>query len=181
MDVGHRFGEEARKLFPEGIMVEAEFWDRDGALAETAQCFDDSAGSVLFEAAFLHRDTFLRCDVLRKVSAADWELWEVKSVKSPSALHILDLAIQTYVVAICLNELPRQQSIVKAGIIHFGVSDSTFAWTDLTKQVNDLRSEVEQLITNGITIRELEAAPQISIGKHCFRPYRCPFLGSACR
>ena len=181
--LGHKFGEAARELFPEGRLVGAEFYQIDDALRETNELLADSTVETIFEAAFLSERTFLRADVIQRADAGGWDLWEVKSVGMPSPLHILDLAIQAYV----MNGAPGVP-VRKAGIIHLArgarlgnQSPSSFQFSEFSAEVSALAPVVKSMIVEAQAVADAQDAPKRDTGEHCLSPYRCPFLGSACR
>jgi hypothetical protein len=182
-ELGHKFGEAARKLFPEGRLVEAEFWQIDEALAETQQLLADHQVEPIFEAAFLYGNIFLRADVIVRVQDGGWDLWEVKSVAAPGRLHKLDLAIQAYVMAGSLRTPVR-----KAGLIHLArgaqlgnVSASSFAFTDFSAEVSDLTPTVVTMIHEAQRIADSSTSPLVEMGEQCTKSYSCPFVGTACK
>lgn len=61
MEQGIEVGIKAREYFPGGILVDIQ--DFDSATRQTQQPIRDGAACI-FEAAFLHEDCRVRCDVL---------------------------------------------------------------------------------------------------------------------
>jgi Domain of unknown function(DUF2779). len=76
MQEGNEIGERARRLFPEGILVD----DRDvtRAAERTAQLMADAKVKVIFEATFLAGDYVARADILIR-ERKGWQVTEVKS------------------------------------------------------------------------------------------------------
>ena len=191
-DAGKRFGEYARTLFPDGKLVAAEYWDRDGALEQTANLLKEEECSILFEAAFLSRNTFVRCDVLERTGNSEWAMWEVKTVAKPSELHIFDLAVQTLVASESLGSMSPRNRLASSGIVHLANASAVkivlqgggavipIRRTLFTGQIEDMLPTVSALISEAYTIAERKAAPIIGVGDQCWKPYSCSYLGTLC-
>ena len=92
---GSEVGRLARSCFPQGKLIRAAGYAAvaatQAAIARGEQC--------LFEAAFVHKDLFVRCDVLWRRPDGTWALVEVKSSTKVKAYHLHDLAVQQWVLA----------------------------------------------------------------------------------
>ena len=91
---GNELGEAARRLYPDGRLIEHVF-DIPKALAETQAALADQLTNPLFEAAFQHEGVVVRVDLLFR-EENDLRLVEVKSTTSVKPLHITDSAIQAW-------------------------------------------------------------------------------------
>jgi hypothetical protein len=74
---GFQVEELARMEYPEGILIEGEHWDYQGALDQTSALLEQE-NVVIFEAAFAVDDLFIRTDILVK-RGNHIELIEVKA------------------------------------------------------------------------------------------------------
>lgn len=112
---GNIADEAARKLFPQGILIEST---NELAVGKTQQLLQEGK-EVLFQAAFEYEGFFIRSDVMVfDTERNGWELYEVKAstkVKnSPSdpQNHVTDLAFQKEVMESC------GLVVTKTGVIH---------------------------------------------------------------
>ena len=76
---GAEIGALARKCFPDGVLVDAQPWEHDEAVARTAELLRDPRVPAIFEAGFVHDGVRLRSDVLARGAGDHWRLIEVKS------------------------------------------------------------------------------------------------------
>ena len=67
-------------------------------MAETQRVLDAGAVPALFEPAFEHENLLVRPDVLERLPAGGWRLIEVKSTAGPKPVHVLDVAVQLWVL-----------------------------------------------------------------------------------
>lgn len=88
-------GELARAVFGSGKLVSPG--PVDCAAADTAELLDDPHCGYLYEAAFAHEDVAIRADIISKY-AGGLELIEVKSSTRVKDEHLLDCAIQAWVI-----------------------------------------------------------------------------------
>jgi len=102
-DQGTKMGELARKRYPGGVLVEADHRHATEALRRTAELVADPTVPAIFEGAFRYERVLIRVDILERVTNAEngatwWRLIEVKSSTKVKAVHVDDLALQTYVL-----------------------------------------------------------------------------------
>lgn len=189
-DSGTAIGELARELYPEGRLIQAEYWDHEGALRDTMEAIADPSVAAVFEPAFEYRRTKVRCDLLAR-SGDSWELWEVKSVRNPQDKHVLDVAIQAFVMKKSLESVGQTCNFDNIGLVHLNGSyvynGKTYQLARLFKKHEcldaalDLEDVVDDMITEGLRIIDSQNPPDIEPGAHCWTPYECPFLGSTCK
>src|SRR5687768_6234996 len=102
-NMGSEVGEQARRRFPGGVLVEAGYRRAREALARTAELVADPEVPAIFEGAFQFDHVLVRVDILvrsgtREGGDTEWRLIEVKSSTKVKDVHFEDLAIQSYVV-----------------------------------------------------------------------------------
>ena len=78
-DEGHLVGEMAKKVFPDGIDIEAK--DFNDNLIKTKQLLPKR--KILFEAAIKNETIYARADILFPVNQKQWDVIEVKSSTQP--------------------------------------------------------------------------------------------------
>ena len=96
-DQGHEVGAFAKKMFPDGVEVEVDPTDFEGAIQLTQKHLPSKR--PIFEATLSANGGFARSDILNPVSKNEWDLIEVKSTTSLKDVHIPDLAFQAWVIA----------------------------------------------------------------------------------
>jgi hypothetical protein len=172
-NTGHEVGHRAQQQFPNGILIDAEYYEKQKALDTTKEAVA-SGKNAFFEPAFLYDNVFIRIDVLRP-NGDTWDLIEVKSVLTVSDTHIIDAAVQRYVTE------GAGLTINKCYIMHlcrdceFPDLSNLFILDDVTPQVANLLPTIpDQVATFNQIIADSET-PDIPIGKHCDSPYTCLF------
>jgi hypothetical protein len=94
VDIGQEIGRKARLLFPQGVLIEAEPWQHEKAIACTAALMRDPSVSAIFEAAFEYDFIRIRVDAMERLADGTWGLREVKSSSSLKDHHLDDIALQ---------------------------------------------------------------------------------------
>jgi predicted RecB family nuclease len=178
---GTRFGELARRVWPEGVFVNSPAFRHDAAVEWTRDLVDGDSTDVIFEAGFTAIGTRVRADVMiRDRESGTWDLVEVKSSSSPKPVHDVDMAIQ--------------RAVLEASGVSVGKTSVMLVNSDYVRSVNgidpnglfkivDRTNEVAKLL-DGVTalndhlhqIIALDTVPEIEVGTHCEDPYECPFF-----
>src|SRR5437016_8922204 len=173
-DQGRQVGEAARARYPGGVLIDLPHNAGAERVATTKKALAEGAPAV-FEATFIADDTFVAIDVLEK-QGDGYRLTEVKSSTSQKDEHIPDVAVQARVAAAC------GVNVTAADVLHLNkefpypdVGD-LFARTDVTGPVVAFLPQVPDEIARQ---REMLAGPlpDVPIGRHCFEPRECPFIG----
>jgi hypothetical protein len=105
MAMGIEIGRLARRLFPDGVLVENAYWDVSEAIRRTNDLIRDTKVRVIFEACFSYKHNLIRVDVLERLSGGRWRMYEVKSSTKVKEEHLEDIAFPAYVIAGCGLEL----------------------------------------------------------------------------
>jgi hypothetical protein len=181
MEAGTEFGALARQRWPGGVLIAADHMHPEDALAQTKAALDAGA-NILYEAAFLFDDVLVRVDVMERVgppSAGNlWVLYEVKSGTKVEEVHLSDVAIQRHVLKGAGHE------VVKAFVVHANPAyvrhgdldlHALFALEDVTNMSALLSPGVVTDLANMKKHADAEAAPAVSIGDRCKKPYPCEF------
>ena len=87
-DEGHRIGELAKRLFPDGIDISSD--DFIGNLNKTGELL--KVRSPLFEPGFYVDGYFSRLDVLYPVGDGTWDIYEVKGSTTVKDVNIHDVS-----------------------------------------------------------------------------------------
>jgi len=171
-DQGHRVGDLAKKLLPEGIDVPTD--DFMGNIAATKKLLN--ARKPLFEAGILAGRIYSRVDILRPAKGERWDIIEVKSSTSVKEVNIHDVTFQRYC---CESQDLAINHCYLAYINNQYVRDGEINPQDLFK-IDDITDLVEE-DSHGIRDRidsmfediAREICPEIGIGLHCRDPYEC--------
>ncbi|MCB0413371.1 MAG: DUF2779 domain-containing protein [Bdellovibrionales bacterium] len=174
-DQGNIVGAEARKQFPNGILIDNPPWDFFGSLKRTRELLKEET-DVIFEAAFEYKGCYARADII--VYSKDtkrWSIYEVKSTTKVKDEHLDDVGLQAWIMAnaglpiekICIMHLNNECRYpnLKNLFTEVDVTD------ELRKQYNDIPPKLTEIFK---TIRD-ESIPDIDIGPHCDSPNECPF------
>jgi len=172
-------GRLARELWAGGVLVTEPSARHARACARTSLLLEDSSVGAIFEGAFEHDGLRVRADVLAR-SGTGFELIEVKSSSKPGNEHLLDLAIQAYVIDGSGVELAGA-SLLHLNPAHVwdgGPYDlrGLFVRVDLTPEVFGLLAEVRERAREFRAVLAEIAAPAVAMGAQCRRPDACPFI-----
>ena len=169
---GDQIHQEAQKIFPNGKMIQAPYWDFQTACQETQKAF--KSYPYIYEAVFMGKDMVARIDIL-EVQDGSFNLYEVKSSTQVKTDHILDAAIQKYIVNQCGYEIKQ------CFLIHMNVEgaekDNLFHIKDVSDRVLELEDFVHQKVMNLKKTLSQKSVPQVDIGPYCKKPYECRFIG----
>jgi uncharacterized protein DUF2779 len=169
---GHRVGELAQALFPDGVLMPDDLGD---AIKETQEVL--GTGRPIFEATFDYDGVLVRVDVLEP-DGDGYILNEVKSSTSVKDTYIPDCAVQTWVLQ------QRGLTITRTNLMHI---DNSFIYpgdgdyrgllypADVSECIADDLLEVPEWVTRFQSMLA-EGCPEIEVGNHCHTPYDCPFL-----
>jgi hypothetical protein len=179
LDNGTELGELARRLFPNGVLVDFGRSGLEDALALTRRLVADPTVPAIFEATFKFDNVLVRVDVLERLSPHEWRLIEVKASTKVKAVHLEDLAIQTYVLngcGVCLGGV-RLMHLNRAYVFPGGAIDlqQLFVQQDLTEQVTGRQPAVPARLGEMKHMLMQWAPPDIKPGNQCHDPYTCEF------
>ena len=181
-DTGHTVGALARQRFPGGALVEERFFEHAQAEYRTQALLRDPSVPALYEPAFSFAGVRTRIDVLLRTSGRAFDLIEVKSTASAKDEHIPDVAIQTHVVEGYGISVGRAylMHLNTAYVYRGGDHDLTrlFSLRDVTAEVREYSSEpmLDELFQMWEALRQADTL-NVETGRHCVRPYVCPFFG----
>lgn len=171
---GHLVGQVARSLYPEGILIDAEYL-RD-ALSQTRLALENCS-RPLFEATFERAGVLVRADLLLP-DGERYRMVEVKSAASVKDYYQEDAAIQAWVVRQAGIPLASVEiahintQFVYQGDGHYG---GLFQYVDVTDALGALESAVPAWIEEARTTLD-GMEPEIAVGTQCHSPFDCPFL-----
>lgn len=174
---GHQVGAISQQLYGTADSVEIPFNRNIGAmLAETRRLIDGGADFPIFEATFRCENVLVRVDVL--IPDGDgWRAIEVKASTSVKDYHVLDCAIQDWVMR--NSGLPLKSislAHVNNRFVYGGDGNyhGLLELVDLTDEVRTVEPAVIDMIA-GARDAILGYFPEVRVGAQCNKPYDCQF------
>jgi predicted RecB family nuclease len=174
---GHRLNQLVHRLYPDGHLIDEDATLAD-ALRMTAGHLARRPKQPLFEATFSKHRVLVRADVFRRVDHG-FELIEVKSSTRLKPYHLLDCAVQSWVIS------EAGYPVAKTVLAHVdtgftyrgdGVYADLLRPVDVTERIAELCLQVPDWIAEGLDTLSQADEPEIPIGPHCTQPFSCPFL-----
>ena len=173
---GTSVGELAQAYFPNArLAVESgEMPCKETALL--TQEFIKQGVETICEATFIYESTIVAVDLLHK-EIDGWHIYEVKSTNSTKDTHVLDVAIQYYVLKGCGLE------ISDASVMHFDRAyvrkgalnvRELFTSESVLSRILPMQKNIQTNIPVFHALAEKEE-PMIEIGNQCSTPYDCDF------
>ena len=175
---GHQVGAISQQLYGTDESVEIPFNRKTGLMVhETKALLDGGADFPIFEATFQYEGVLVRADVLIP-DGNGWRMIEVKASTSVKDYHVLDCAIQDWVL---------RNSGIEVTTISLAHIDNQFEYAgdgnyegllvehDLTGEVRTLEPTVLGLVAEA---RDAITGPMplINVGARCTKPYECQFI-----
>ena len=174
---GHQVGNIAKQLYGTADSVEIPFQRTMRLMVQqTQQLIEQGVAAPIFEATFQYEGILVRVDVL--IPDGDgWRLIEVKASTSVKDIHVLDCAIQDWVLRqIGLSITSISLTHINNQFVYPGGGDyeGLLIENDLTEEVRTLEPRVVELIANA---RDAVTGPmpEINVGAQCSNPYDCQF------
>jgi hypothetical protein len=175
---GREVGRVSQQVYGEAGSIEIAFnRNLSVMLQQTKALIDGGADFPIFEATFQYDGVLVRVDVLIP-DGSGWRAIEVKASTSVKDYHVLDCAIQDWVMRHV--DLPLT-SIALAHINNrfvYGGRESysgLLAEVDLSDEVRAVDPAVDELIIRARDI-VMGPMPEMHVGTHCYKPYECQFI-----
>jgi len=173
---GHQVGAIAQQLYGTEDSVEIEF-NFKTMEAETKRLIDGGADFPIFETTFRHENVLVRVDVM--IPDGDgWRMIEVKASTSVKDYHVLDCAIQDWVLRNCgINVTSISLAHINNQFVYAGDGDfdGLLLENDLTDEVRTLEPTVIDLLVKARDAIAGQIA-DIAVGPQCTSPYECQFI-----
>jgi hypothetical protein len=164
---GIEVGSMARLNYLGGILI-GHIEQPDLAVTETAQLIARIPPVPLFEAAFVHAGALVRTDILVPTDSG-WRMVEVKSSGSVKDHHLIDCAMQLWVLEGAGVNVPQVSvAHVDTGFVYAGDGnyDQLLLEEDVTEQVRALLPEVPAWLASHRAILG-NLMPCIRMGSQC--------------
>ena len=178
LDQGRQLDALVHRLYPDGALIDEEL-SLPEALRETARHLVRSPRHPLFEATFSQQGVVVRADIFRS-GENGYQLTEVKSSTRVKPYHLLDCAIQNWVISAA--GYPIEQTFlahIDTRFLYRGDSDYSglLRRVDVSERIAELIPKVPGLITACLETLSRPEEPDIPTGPHCTRPFSCPLKG----
>ena len=178
-DTGHEVGDLARERYPGGHLVAHDYRNIPAALAETQRLVDSESAPALFEPAFRHDNVLARVDVLQHMPDGGWRMIEVKSTTRRKLEHVLDAAVQLWVLrGAGLDVQDAGVLTLNREYIYDGVEldlDALFKFHPVLDEADALLEGIGTDVAEMYAMLAADSAPDIAPGQHCLKPYVCPY------
>ncbi len=174
-DQGNRVGEEARKYFPGGVLVDNKAWDFFGSLKRTRELLAAKT-RIIYEAAFEYQGCYARADIIKySADTQRWKIFEVKSSTKVKEEHLDDVGLQAWIIA--HSGLPIEEiSIVHLNpACRFPDLQNLFTIEDVTSQMREKYPGILPKVNQLFSTLKTDQVPQVKIGPHCWVPSECGF------
>ena len=171
-DGGHRFGELACKLFPNGKEIVFKGTTFNQKLSLTKQWIEEGVENI-YEATFQYNGVLCLVDILHVNEDGTVEINEVKNTSEIRDVYLNDAAIQYYVI----NGLGYKVS--KTTIIHRNAEydgddlEKIFSIVDVSDEIIALQAEIPNYLERFEKLLLEKVEPDIDMGEHCLNPYCC--------
>ncbi|MDD5702226.1 MAG: DUF2779 domain-containing protein, partial [Dehalococcoidales bacterium] len=172
-DQGHRVGELAKKLFPEGIDIPADDFTEN--IRQTRELLE--LRKPLFEAGIAAENIYCRPDILNPVCEDGWDIIEVKSSAQVKDVNIEDVSFQRFCCRKAGLKVNRcflmhiNNEYVRYGEIDPG---QLFIIEDITDEVEERSAGISECVDAMHEIISSPNCPEMIIGTRCSDPYGCP-------
>lgn len=174
---GHEVGRLATGLYPGGLEIDGRVTRWDVSVEATRKAL--SQRRPLYEAAFRAGGGACRVDILAPAAHGTWELVEVKSSTQVKEVHLLDVALQRYVLESAGIEVSACRLVhLDGSYVRRGELDleALFAQADVCARVEELLPEVRRRLPELLEVAGVDERPAVPIGPHCLEPYECPLV-----
>lgn len=175
---GHEVGFLAQQLFPGGKDVLLDAKNAQEAAQLTTVLINNT--TTIYEATFIHNGVLVMVDLLH-FDGVSWKAYEVKSSLKISEVYVKDACLQYYVLK---NVLPKFEDLFIVTLNGDYCLDNEVNVQQLFKKRSvkaDGEKNIEFFeyrIAEMKLLLEKNVTPSVNIGKQCFSPYVCDFMGT---
>ncbi len=174
---GHEIGELAQSAFPNGKDASPDnYYDFSKSIQDTRDWINSGVNTI-YEAAFSTNGVLAALDILHHTENERWAI-EVKSSSEVKKYHLTDASLQYWV----MNKsgfkpdkfflMHINTAYIKDGNIN---PNQLFTLTDITNQVVNNQSWVEENLDLLKQIISTTEEPKVEIGTHCNSPFNCDY------
>lgn len=175
---GHQVGRISQSLYGTADSVEIPFNRKVSLMVqETTALIDGGADVPIFEATFQHEGVLVRVDVLLPYRGG-WRAIEVKASTSVKDYHLLDCAIQDWVMRhVGLPVTSISLAHIDNRFVYTGGQnyDGLLVEVDLSDEVRTVEPTVDTLVRRARRA-VTGPLPDVTVGAQCNKPYECAFI-----
>lgn len=164
-DAGHAFEKYAEALFPGIVTVGFSGFDEYASMPTRTKKVLDQGAKIISQGRFESGNITCICDILVKISANTFDLYEIKSSTKVKPEHEFDLAFQMVVLEACGYKINKiavihvNSDYVRNGEIKPNLLTVT---TDITEEVKEKREETKANIEKALEVVASSTIPNIS-------------------
>jgi hypothetical protein len=176
---GHDVGFFAQQLFPGGVDVSQQIKNAAEGVAITKTLIENKT-PVIYEATFVFNHVLIMIDIL-SLQDDGYVAYEVKSSLKVSENYIKDACLQYYVLKNSVNNLQDFFLVTLNGdyvLQETLIPKNLFKKRSIKSKAEANIGYFETKVSDAMAILEQNVIPNIAIGKHCFRPYACDYIGT---
>jgi len=172
---GTDVGKLAQEYFPNGKLAVLEDYP-NAESAKRTQEFIQQGIETIYEATFIFDNTLVAVDILHRENGK-WSFYEVKSTNSTKPQHVIDVAVQYYVL------VGSGLQVENAYLMHFNRDyvrrgdinvKELFIADSILQEVLQKQTEVKENIPLLLFMLQGQE-PTIEMGNYCHDPYECDF------
>ena len=169
----------ASTAFPKGTAVEEK--TAAAATAKTEELCRSGKPTVVFHGRFRHVDVDISCDIVIATGDGTIDLFEVKAGVSIKPRHVLELALQVWVLE-ALGYKVRRTSIIHLNrrFVHDGSNKypvhELFKNVDATARVRRHVPKIAALLEGFRQALATASTLELPTGSWCRAPLACPYL-----
>ena len=170
MAEGRKVEEMARRLFPDGILIDHGN-GLDATVAESRSALHaPSNGDVVFRPVVMHGRLVAEMDIVLANREGRLDLYEVKSSSDMKNEYLHDIAFQRHVAGKAGLPIGECSLVtINTGYLRQGSVDPSglFRIMDVTGDVEDLLKTMGKDIAEALRIMDSPDCPDTPIGRHC--------------
>ncbi len=176
---GHAIGLLAQELFPGGTDIKKETKNTNDAVILTQELISKKTKTI-YEATFIFDKVLIMIDILN-LENDKYYGYEVKSSLKVSETYLMDACLQYYVLK---NSLPDFEDLFLVTLNGDYILEDNIDPKKLFKKRSVKKESEKNLLFFSEKIKEANLVlerniiPDISIGKHCLKPYQCDFMAT---
>ncbi|HAJ99167.1 MAG TPA: hypothetical protein DCM62_04005 [Bacteroidales bacterium] len=176
---GTKVGVIARNLYPDGRDATPKTHFQMADSAQKTMEWIEMGTQTIYEAAFVAENVVVALDILVQ-KPEGWIAIEVKSSLSISGTYLWDATLQYYVITssgIALHDFfiaTINPNYIRQGALE---PQKLFVQTSVLAEIQERLPLIANKIQQLKEVTRLNTSPDISIGKHCYKPYPCDFIG----
>jgi len=175
-DQGNAVTVEARKRFPQGVLVENAAFDFVGSLQRTRELLAQHT-PVIFEAAFEYKGCYARADVIEYNPLTQrWSVVEVKSATKVKDEHLDDVGLQVWIMANAGLPIEKISVMHLNNLCKYPDLSNLFIQEDVTEKLRSLHTSISPKLNNIFQALRSDQVPAVEVGKHCSDPRDCQFM-----